>query len=137
VRRGEILAAEDEASILATHLREGQGWPFKRVLAAACAGDAATLAMLREQAWYMGIALANLVNVLNPDLIVLGGICAQAGDLLLPAIKETVRQRAFADLGERVRLENTSFGAQAGVVGAATLALDAFFYRQPDTALEG
>jgi predicted NBD/HSP70 family sugar kinase len=82
------------------------------------------------------IALAKLVNVLNPDLIVLGGIYAQGDDLLLPTIEETMRQRAFAGLGARVRLETTGFGPQSGVVGAAALALDAFFYRQPDYALE-
>jgi glucokinase-like ROK family protein len=135
VRRAELLAAGDKAGILATQLREGEGRPFDRVLAAARAGDAATVAMLKEQACYMGIALANLVNVLNPNLIVLGGIWAQGEDLLPSAIEKTMRQRAFAGLGER--LETTSFGPQAGIVGAAALALDAFFYRQTDTALEG
>ena len=136
VRRAKALAAEDEGGILATHLREGGGKAFERVLAAARAGDAATLAMLREQACYMGIALANLVNILNPDLIVLGGICAQGEDLLLPAIEVTMRQRAFAGLGECVRLQTTSFGEHAGTVGAAALALDTFFYRQPDRPAE-
>jgi glucokinase len=136
VRRAQSLATEDEGGILATHLHEGEGRPFERVLAAARAGDAATLIMLKEQACYMGIALANLVNILNPDLIVLGGICAQGEDLLLPAIEVTMRQRAFAGLGECVRLQTTSFGAHAGTVGAAALALDTFFYRQPDRPAE-
>ncbi len=132
VRRAKALAAEEQGGILATHLRQGEGSSFERVLAAARAGDAATLAMLREQACYLGIALANLVNVLNPDLIVLGGICAQGEDLLLPTVELTMRQRAFAGLSERVRLQTTSFGPHAGTVGAAALALDTFFYRQPD-----
>jgi glucokinase len=132
VRRARAMAAEEKGGILAAHLREGEGRPFERVLAAARAGDAATRAMLEEQASYMGIALANLVNVLNPDLIVLGGICAQGKDLLLPTVEMTMRQRAFAGLGERVSLSTSSFGAQAGTVGAAALALDTFFYRQPD-----
>jgi glucokinase len=132
VRRAQALAAREEGGTLATHLQGGEDSFLERVLAAARAGDAATLAMLREQACYMGIALANLVNVLNPNLIVLGGICAQGEDLLLPGIEVTMRQRAFAGLGERVRLQTTSFGTHAGTVGAATLALDALFYRQPD-----
>jgi glucokinase-like ROK family protein len=136
VRRAEALAAENEGGVLATHLHQGEGRPFEQVLAAARAGDAATQAMLREQACYMGIALANLVNVLNPDLIVLGGILAQGEDLLLPAIEVTMRQRAFAGLGERVRLQTTSFGTHAGTVGAAALALDTFFYRQPQRPAE-
>jgi predicted NBD/HSP70 family sugar kinase len=81
----------------------------------------------------MGIALANLVNIFNPELIVLGGIFAQGQDLLLPPTESTMRQRAFANLGERVRLQTTSFGRQAGVIGAAALALNAFFYQQPET----
>lgn len=136
VRRAEALAAEDEGGILTNHLRQGEGRPFERVLTAARAGDAPTLAMLRERACYMGIALANLVNVLNPDLIVLGGIFVQGEDLLLPVVEATMRQRSFAGLGERVRLQPAHFGAHAGVVGAAALALDVFFYQQPDHSVE-
>jgi predicted NBD/HSP70 family sugar kinase len=92
--------------------------------------------MLEERACFMGIALANLVNVLNPDLIVLGGLCAQGQDLLLPAIEAVMRQRAFANLGEQVQLQTTGFGREAGVTGAAALALNTFFYQQPDHAAE-
>lgn len=136
VRRAVALAAADENGLLATHMLQGEGSAFERVLAAARAGDAATLAMLREQARYLGIALANLVNILNPDLIVLGGICDQGEDILMPEIESTVRERAFGGLGERVRFQTPSFGAYAGIVGAAALALERFFYREPDYALE-
>lgn len=99
------------------------------MFAAARAGDAPSRAMLAERARYMGIALANLVNILNPDLIVLGGLFDQGQDLLLPGVRQTIRERAFAHLGERVELRTATFGALAGVVGAAALAIDAFFYR--------
>jgi glucokinase len=131
VRLAEELARHDRGGVLAAHLQGGEGSTIERVFAAARAGDSATRAMLDERACYMGIALANLVNVLNPELIVLGGIYAQGSDLLLPTIETTMRQRAFANLGERVRLETTSFDRQAGVVGAAALALSTFFYEQP------
>jgi glucokinase len=136
VRLAEELARQDEAGILATQLQHGEGMAIERVFAAARAGDSATQTMLKERACYMGIALANLVNVLNPELIVLGGIYAQGSDLLLPTIETTMRKRAFAHLGERVKLETTSFGRQAGVVGAAALALSTFFYDQPDRQYE-
>ncbi len=132
VRLAEELAAQNPHGLLADQLRNGSGAPIERVLAAAHAGDATTIAMLEERARYLGLALANLVNVWNPDLIVLGGIYAQGADLLLPVIEATIRQRAFAHLGERVRVQTASFGRHAGVVGAAALALDAFFYQQPD-----
>ena len=92
--------------------------------------------MLEERACYMGIALANLVNVLNPDLIVLGGIFAQGQDLLLPTIERVMRQRAFANLGAQVQIRTTGFGPQAGVIGAVALALNTFFYQQPESATE-
>jgi glucokinase-like ROK family protein len=133
VRLAEELARQDRQSILATHLQNGEGTTIERIFAAARAGDTATCAMLNERACYIGIALANLVNVLNPELIVLGGIFAQGQDLLLPLTESTLRQRAFANLGERVRLQTASFGRQAGVIGAAALALNAFFYQQPET----
>jgi glucokinase-like ROK family protein len=132
VRLAEEIARHHEEGILAAQLQRGEGTLIERVFAAARAGDVATQTMLEERACYMGISLANLVNVLNPELIVLGGIYAQGADLLFPAIEATMRQRAFAHLGERVRLETTSFGRQAGVIGAAALALSTFFYDQPD-----
>ncbi len=78
----------------------------------------------------MGTALANLVNLVNPDMIILGGLFATGADLMLPRIEETMRRRSFAGLGDSVALRVTMFGREIGVVGAAALALDAFFYRQ-------
>jgi predicted NBD/HSP70 family sugar kinase len=104
--------------------------PIERVFAAARAGDRETLAMLDERAFYMGTALANVVNLVNPDMIILGGLFAAGADLLLPRVEETMRRRSFAGLGDAVALCVTTFGRRVGAVGAAALALDAFFYRQ-------
>jgi glucokinase len=136
IRLAEAQAAQDNDGLLAAHLR-AEGKPIiERIFAAARAGDSATLAMIEERACYMGIALANLVNVLNPDLIVLGGILARGQDLLLPTIEKVMRQRAFANLGAQVQIQTTGFGPQAGVIGAVALALDTFFYQQPDPTPE-
>lgn len=129
VRCAQALAEQAPDDLLATTLREGQGPLIERVFAAAEQGDSATRAMLAERAHYMGIALANLVNVLNPDLIVLGGLFVQGRRWLVPAAEATLRARAFAGLGERVRLEITQFGSHVGVIGAAALALNSFFYQ--------
>jgi glucokinase-like ROK family protein len=134
VRLADEIARQEEHSTLSTESPYGDEGIIERVFDAARSGDAATRAMLDERARYMGIALANLVNTFNPELILLGGVLAQGQDLLLPVIEATMRQRAFANLGQQVRLETTSFGRQAGTVGAAALALNAFFYQQPETA---
>jgi glucokinase-like ROK family protein len=134
VRLADEIAWQDGQSTLSTEPPYGEEGIIERILDAARAGDAATRAMLDERGRYMGIALANLVNTFNPELILLGGVLAQGQDLLLPVIEATMRRRAFANLGRQVRLETTSFGRQAGAVGAAALALNAFFYQQPETA---
>jgi N-acetylglucosamine repressor len=136
VHLAEGLVAQDRDSILAGHLHSEQGTTIERIFGAARAGDLATQAMLEERACYMGIALANLVNILNPDLIVLGGILAQGEDLLLPTVEKVMRQRAFANLGTQVQVQVTGFGPQAGVIGAAALALNSFFYQQPNQPSE-
>jgi glucokinase-like ROK family protein len=136
VRLAESLAGQDRDGILASHLQTGPEPAIEQIFGAARAGDRATVAMIEEQACYMGIALANLVNVLNPDLIVLGGILARGQDLLLPTIDKVMRQRAFANLGAQVQIKTTAFGPQAGVIGAVALALDSFFYQQPDPTPE-
>ena len=128
------LASEHPDGILSTLLDTGEGPVIERVFAAARQGDSATRAMLDDRASYLGIALANLVSVFNPELIVLGGFLSQGFDLLGPVIESTMRERAFANLGDRVRLQTTSFGQQAGVVGAATQALNTFFYQHPEAA---
>jgi predicted NBD/HSP70 family sugar kinase/biotin operon repressor len=133
VRRAEALAVQQPGSLLAGAVSApAEGPVIERLFAAARAGDPAALALLDERATYMGIGLANLVNTLSPELIILGGIFAQGADLLLPAVQQTLRERAFAGLGERVALRTPTFGQEAGVIGAAALALDAFFYEQTE-----
>ncbi len=104
--------------------------PIELVFAAARGGDRAALELLDQAAIYLGTALANLVNLINPDMIILGGMFAAGADLFLPRIEETMRRRSFAGLGDKVALRVTTFGRKVGVIGAAALALDAFFYRQ-------
>jgi len=72
------------------------------------------------------------VNVLNPELILLGGMFAQGSEFFLPVAERVMRERAFAGLGDRVRVQPTQFGWRAGVIGAASLALSAFFYHLED-----
>jgi predicted NBD/HSP70 family sugar kinase len=133
VRRAEMLAGQDPRGARARALRHAEGTPIERIFTAARTGDPATCALLNDVAYHMGIALANLVNVLNPELIVLGGIFAQGADLMLPTVESTMRRRAFANLGEHVRLQTTRFDQQqVGMIGAAALALNAFFYQQDE-----
>ena len=77
---------------------------------------------------YVGIALANLVNVLNPNRIVLHGAITEAGELFFAPVAQSLRKRAF--FSETVDLVAPTFGADAGLVGAAAVALDALILTQ-------
>ena len=66
---------------------------------------------------------------MNPGLILLGGMFADGQDLIIPVAEAKMRELAFANMGENVKIAATKFGWRAGVIGAASLALTSFFYQ--------
>jgi predicted NBD/HSP70 family sugar kinase len=90
--------------------------------------------MIEDRNCYLGIALANLVNILNPEMILLGGVFAQGDDLIRPVACRVMRDTAFSGLGDDVIVQPTSFGWRAGVIGAAALALMDLFYQREEGA---
>jgi glucokinase len=85
-------------------------------------GDELALEVFRQLGFYLGLALAGLVNVLNPEMIVIGGGAAAGWDLFIGHLKETVRERAYPEPTERARVERALCGDDAGILGAARLA---------------
>ena len=75
---------------------------------------------------FLGIALATLVDILNCSRIVLHGTITQAGDIFFSPVEQCLRQRAFLSRDETVTLAAPTFGDDAGLVGAAAVALDTF-----------
>jgi len=94
------------------------------VVQAARAGDATARAVLVRAARYSAMGIANLISVLNPEAVVLGGGVMQgAGDLMLEPIRAEVRRWAQPIAASRCRIELTELGEDAGLLGAARLAL--------------
>jgi predicted NBD/HSP70 family sugar kinase len=90
-------------------------------------GEQAASEVLRETGRYLGVAIANLVNLLNPDKIVLGGWAGLLlGDRLLPLVREEVARHALRPALERVEIELCQLGPDAVALGAATLAVELF-----------
>ncbi|HBX70389.1 MAG TPA: hypothetical protein DEH25_13675 [Chloroflexi bacterium] len=134
IREAENLAEEYPNSLIAAYLNENdERSTIEKIFAAARNGDEHIQQFIEDRSCYLGIALANLVNVLNPELIILGGMFAQGSDLIAPIAEAKMREAAFAGLGQTVQLETTSFGWRAGITGAAALALTTFFYQQTET----
>ena len=130
LKQAEMIASQNPDGILANLLENcTNGSPIDCVFDAARQGDTQAQKMLDERAYYLGVALANLINLFNPELILLGGIFSRAEDLFIEPTTRTIQQMAFGGMGKNVRLQATSFGWKAGVIGAAALALLHFFYQ--------
>jgi len=85
---------------------------------AAKRGDETALDVVRETARFLGAGIANLLNVFNPDVVVIAGGVTQAGDTLFNPLRREVRKRAFAAAVNACRIVPGSLPGTAGVVGA-------------------
>lgn len=93
-----------------------------KIFEVGASGDALCVEVFRSAGEYLGIALAGLINVLNPEVIVIGGGAAAGWDLFVEPMRDEIRKRAFREPAERARIVRASLGGDAGVAGAAYLA---------------
>lgn len=112
--------AIERAALLGGLAAEGVTGPAE-VSAAAARGDARAIELLAESGRALGLALAGLVNLLEPGVIVVGGGVAEAGAPLLEPARAEMVSRSMVARQSRVRLVRAAFGPRAGLVGAATL----------------
>jgi glucokinase len=89
------------------------------VYEAIVAGDAYAKEVMHETAKFLGTGLANLMNILNPEMIVISGGVTRAGDHLFKPLEAEVRRRAFRNAYEACRIVSSELGDMAGVIGAA------------------
>jgi glucokinase len=94
------------------------------MLTAAESGDDMVRIALVRAATYLGIAAANVINVLHPEMIVLGGGVADLGDILLDEVRRVIRQRVGMFPPDGVAVERSLVGSDAGIMGAIALARD-------------
>ena len=93
-----------------------------KVMSLADSGDAEAGAVLREFGRWVAVGLVNLVNLVDPDVVVLSGGIVVAGDALLGVIETELAQFATMQRGRRLDLRISSVGPEAGAIGAALLA---------------
>jgi glucokinase len=92
------------------------------VVEAARAGDPEALDCMRIVGESLGVGIANVVNIFDPGLVVIGGGVSLAGDLLLDPARESAARFILPGVGTQTRIELARYGPQAGVRGAALLA---------------
>ena len=116
-RRGEELVAAGRAGTLAA-LREREGEVTSEMMSRAMQmGDEACREVFREAGRYMGIGLANYVNIFNPQAIVVGGGVSRSGPDFFEAAGEKMYAHAIRALSKDVRLELAGLGERSGLMG--------------------
>lgn len=95
----------------------------KKVFGAARKGDDLSKKIVADTGKYLGIGISNIVNILNPQTVVLSGGMAKAGNLLFDPIREYVKEHAFTAAVEGVKIVPTQLGPNAGAIGAVAFVL--------------
>ncbi|HEX4671028.1 MAG TPA: ROK family protein [Solirubrobacteraceae bacterium] len=124
------VAQERPDSGLGRALADGRELAGPLVTELAHDGDDAAIEVLRTIGSNLGVAIASLVNIFNPEVVVIGGGVIAAGELLLAPARAEVAARALPPSKDEVRIVAAQFGVEAGMVGAAALAFDGLRERE-------
>jgi glucokinase len=121
-RRAAARIAAGEATVMAG-LAGARPVTTDIVIEAARRGDAVAIRVLEETARYLAMGIANLVNVLNPEMVVLGGSLFEASEFLLEPLRREVLEWVQPLAASQVRIELGQLGEDARLLGAARMAL--------------
>lgn len=95
----------------------------KTIFDAAKKGDAFAMDLVDYEAEYLAMGLGNILNIIDPEVLILGGGVAQAGDILLNAVKEKLKKYALPITSSKLKIKLSELGNDAGVKGASALVL--------------
>lgn len=110
--RVDELAGKDLSAITVGH-----------IFAAARDGDGVAISVVRDTARYIGMAVANVAAILDPDIVVLAGVVADAADLLLEPSRAEALRRVSPGMGATLRIAVAELGEDAAAMGAARAAM--------------
>ena len=136
VRKAEEILAAGRSPRLAQAVQESSALTSRLVYETARAGDAACRGIFESVGRYLGIGLASLVNSLNLPLYVIGGGAAEAWDLFAPAMFQHLRERSYIFCEGSTRVEKSILQGDAGLYGAALLALEGSLQKSKDQSAE-
>jgi glucokinase-like ROK family protein len=94
------------------------------VVEAAKANDKIALSALQEVGIHLGVGISNLINIFNPELVVVGGTLSPASPWLIPIIQDQIRENALQPLAETVKIIPSQLGVDSCVMGAVAIVLD-------------
>jgi predicted NBD/HSP70 family sugar kinase len=120
VDRARDLLRRGQASLLRAGPLDGTA-----IEDAALAGDPVAVEVVAEAADYLGVAVAGLLNVMNPAVVSIGGSLARLGETLLEPLRDSVQSKTLVSSVAAARIVASQLGKQDVAIGAATLVLDA------------
>lgn len=124
VRIARQFAEEYEGdSAVKAAIDNGEEVTSKDIFVAAGSGDKFSLSVVDKFAYYLGFACANLGSTLNPDSIVIGGGVSAAGEFLREKVEAYFQKYAFSTVRHTTKIKLAVLGNDAGIIGAASLAL--------------
>lgn len=123
-REGQNLVNRGVPTLLAEIVRDrSYSVTAKDVVDAMNQGDGYARDIIDQAMYYLGVGMANLVNLFNPQMIVIGGGLTHIGDWLLEPVKRGIELRAFPSAKQYVQVRLAELGDQVGIVGAAGAAM--------------
>lgn len=123
------LVAQSPASPLARLTGGNPGAVnFDVIMQALWQQDSGVAGILTEAGRYLGTACANLINLFDPDVLVLHGALFNAGPPLADSFAEALQTHVYSQLPDNLRIQHSTLGNDLEVIGAASLALDRFFF---------
>lgn len=125
-RRAEELSASDESSLL-----HGEPHPIgvEKIVEAARKGDSCAARAIEEGARALGAGVANIINIFNPDRVVITGGVSSLGERYLATVREEASLRAFDESVEHASIKLSVVGTGAGALGAACLVMNSLSER--------
>ncbi len=124
VREAALRVARQPDTLLGVAMEDGQALTGPLITELAFAGDPVAVAALEVIGVRLGVGISNLVNIFNPEVVVIGGGVVAAGEMFLAPARVSMRARALQPGRDLVRVEAAAFGPEAGMIGAALLAAD-------------
>ena len=114
----------DESSLVEMVAGEIEDITAEKIYLAAHNGDSLASEVISQAAYYLGIGVVNLVNIFNPEIIIIGGSVASMGDILLEPVRQMVKEKAFPLFSQSIKIVPAQLGNDAGIFGAAAYALE-------------
>lgn len=120
----DLVKEHTDDSELKTRIMNDSEVDAKIIFDSAKAGDLYANHVVERFSFYLGLALGNIANILNPSTIVLGGGVSQAGDFLVDRVSKVVQEFTFPTIRSVTKIKIAELGNDAGMIGAASLVLN-------------